>query len=165
MQHWILLPSGERINNWYTDTLSSLTGPYTFVLGHLKRKKASVQLIQGWWIGSLQYNADKFVYSDDICMGTTRLFGLVRSLWAVRSEGDVHVSSGADGVSGGEGARLWMLLDLRTDRGASVWSLHGHLWTGSALLTSKRGGKAAACSALRQRSLHERETRCIQTIA
>ncbi len=81
----------------------------------------------------------------------------------MRSEGDVHVSSGADGVSGGEGARLRMLLDLCTDRGAGVWSLHGHLWTGTALLASERGGKAAARSTLRQRSLHERET--IQTNA
>lgn len=81
----------------------------------------------------------------------------------MRSEGAVHVSTGADGVSGGEGARLRMLLDLRTDRGPGVWSLHGDMWTGTALPASERRGEAATRSALRQRSLHERETRSIQT--
>lgn len=99
----------------------------------------------------------KFLCFDDIAMGTAQLLCFLRALWAVRSEDDVHVSSGAGWVSGGEGARLRLLLDLRADQRAGLWSLHGHMRTGIALPASERGGKTSSRSASRQRALHKRE--------
>lgn len=97
----------------------------------------------------------KFLCADDLGMGL--LLRFIRAMWAVRSENDVHVSSGAGRVSGGKGARLRMLLDLCADQRAGVWSVHGHLRERIALPASERGRKTASRSASRQRALHKRE--------
>lgn len=82
---------------------------------------------------------------------------------AVRSEGALHVSSGPGGLSAGEGARLRLLLDLRSGGGASVRGVHWYMHARTALPAAQRRGEAASRPAARQGSVHEREG--IQTTA
>lgn len=84
--------------------------------------------------------------------------GFLRALRAVRPESGLNVPTGARWLPVGEGARLWLLLDLRAIRGSAMRGLHRSMQSRAPLPTAERRGKTSSRPPPWQRRVHERKS-------